>query len=57
MDTLRDKKVLEELWQSGKPPWRVWWWYQAYINKKDMRKITEDEISRYEKFEDQLNCI
>ena len=24
MDTLRDKMVLEELWQSGKPPWRVW---------------------------------
>lgn len=24
MDTLRDKNVLEELWQSGKAPWRVW---------------------------------
>ena len=24
MDSLRDKMVLEELWQSGKPPWRVW---------------------------------
>ena len=24
MDTLRDKMVLEDLWQSGKPPWRVW---------------------------------
>jgi len=24
MDTLRDKMVLEKLWQSGKPPWRVW---------------------------------
>ena len=24
MDTLRDKMVLQELWQSGKPPWRVW---------------------------------
>jgi glucose-1-phosphate cytidylyltransferase len=24
MDTLRDKKVLEELWQSGKAPWKTW---------------------------------
>ena len=24
MDTLRDKKHLEDLWQNGKAPWRVW---------------------------------
>jgi glucose-1-phosphate cytidylyltransferase len=24
MDTLRDKNFLEELWQSGAPPWKVW---------------------------------
>jgi glucose-1-phosphate cytidylyltransferase len=24
MDTLRDKQHLEELWQSGEAPWRVW---------------------------------
>lgn len=24
MDTLRDKNYLEELWMSGKPPWKVW---------------------------------
>ena len=24
MDTLRDKMRLEELWQSGNAPWRVW---------------------------------
>ena len=24
MDTLRDKNVLEELWASGKPPWKIW---------------------------------
>lgn len=24
MDTLRDKNLLEELWQSGKAPWRTW---------------------------------
>ncbi len=24
MDTLRDKKVLEDLWARGNPPWKVW---------------------------------
>ena len=24
MDTLRDKVYLEELWQSGKAPWKIW---------------------------------
>ena len=24
MDTLRDKKLLEELWLSGKAPWKIW---------------------------------
>jgi glucose-1-phosphate cytidylyltransferase len=24
MDTLRDKNVLEELWKSDEPPWKVW---------------------------------
>ena len=24
MDTLRDKRHLEELWQSGRAPWKVW---------------------------------
>ena len=24
MDTLRDKQHLEDLWQSGKAPWKVW---------------------------------
>lgn len=24
MDTLRDKQQLEELWQSGKAPWKLW---------------------------------
>jgi glucose-1-phosphate cytidylyltransferase len=24
MDTLRDKNVLQSLWESGDPPWRVW---------------------------------
>jgi glucose-1-phosphate cytidylyltransferase len=24
MDTLRDKQLLEELWASGKAPWKVW---------------------------------
>jgi glucose-1-phosphate cytidylyltransferase len=24
MDTLRDKNQLEELWASGRAPWKVW---------------------------------
>jgi glucose-1-phosphate cytidylyltransferase len=24
MDTIRDKKLLESLWESGDPPWRMW---------------------------------
>lgn len=24
MDAMRDKVVLEELWESGNPPWRIW---------------------------------
>ncbi len=24
MDTVRDKKLLESLWDSGEPPWRIW---------------------------------
>lgn len=24
MDTLRDKVLLESLWQNGNPPWRIW---------------------------------
>lgn len=24
MDTLREKKLLEELWQSGSAPWKIW---------------------------------
>jgi len=24
MDTIRDKNLLEDLWDSGDPPWRVW---------------------------------
>jgi glucose-1-phosphate cytidylyltransferase len=24
MDTLRDKKLLEDLWNAGSPPWKTW---------------------------------
>lgn len=24
MDTLRDKNLLETLWKSGQPPWKIW---------------------------------
>jgi glucose-1-phosphate cytidylyltransferase len=31
MDTLRDKRLLENLWQSGKAPWKIWEEYDASI--------------------------
>jgi glucose-1-phosphate cytidylyltransferase len=24
MDTIRDKKLLEQLWESDNPPWKIW---------------------------------
>ena len=24
MDTIRDKSILEDLWQSNKAPWKTW---------------------------------
>ena len=24
MDTLKEKTMLEELWSSGEPPWKIW---------------------------------
>jgi glucose-1-phosphate cytidylyltransferase len=24
MDTLRDVRLLESLWESGKAPWKIW---------------------------------
>jgi glucose-1-phosphate cytidylyltransferase len=24
MDTLRDKNLLEDLWQTGQAPWKLW---------------------------------
>ena len=24
VDTLRDKRALEQLWSAGNPPWKVW---------------------------------
>ena len=32
MDTLRDKKLLEELWQTGKAPWKIWEDQREYIS-------------------------
>jgi glucose-1-phosphate cytidylyltransferase len=29
MDTLRDRQLLERLWQEGNPPWKVWDGHQA----------------------------
>jgi len=24
MDTLREKRLLEDLWTTGKAPWKIW---------------------------------
>jgi glucose-1-phosphate cytidylyltransferase len=24
MDTLRDRRILNDLWEGGNPPWRIW---------------------------------
>jgi glucose-1-phosphate cytidylyltransferase len=29
MDTLRDKNILNKLWQEGKAPWKIWQLLQA----------------------------
>jgi glucose-1-phosphate cytidylyltransferase len=29
MDTMRDKKVLEDLWMTGKAPWKIWDTYRV----------------------------
>jgi glucose-1-phosphate cytidylyltransferase len=34
MDTLRDKRLLESLWQSGNPPWKVWEGNDACISDR-----------------------
>ena len=31
MDTQRDKNHLEELWTAGKAPWKVWFWFMAFV--------------------------
>jgi glucose-1-phosphate cytidylyltransferase len=35
MDTLREKKYLESLWQSGNPPWQLWSNEENYANSTD----------------------
>ena len=35
MDTLRDKMALEELWASGKAPWRVWKETSSFNHERD----------------------
>ena len=32
MDTLRDKKLLEDLWQTGNAPWKIWEDQHEYIS-------------------------
>jgi glucose-1-phosphate cytidylyltransferase len=37
MDTLRDKMILQELWDAGNPPWRVW---DTAASEADSRKTS-----------------
>lgn len=39
MDTLREKYILEELWESGKAPWKIW--EGAGMRPRRSRKIEE----------------
>ena len=41
MDTLREKHILETMWQSGKPPWKVW---------DDPRPQTDDGAVHFDPF-------
>jgi glucose-1-phosphate cytidylyltransferase len=41
MDTLRDKMVLQELWDKGSPPWRVW---DASSGQVDARRIPQPAV-------------
>jgi glucose-1-phosphate cytidylyltransferase len=36
MDTLREKNMLEDLWNAGRAPWRIW---DAETKKSDSRKV------------------
>jgi glucose-1-phosphate cytidylyltransferase len=39
MDTLRDKNVLEQMWQSGNAPWRIWNGVQERELKKSQAEV------------------
>jgi len=42
MDTLRDKVLLEELWQTGKAPWKTW----GLADSSAPRSTTETNLGR-----------
>ena len=40
MDTLREMQLLEKLWQSGNPPWKVWRDHKVTEAIKDVEYTT-----------------
>jgi glucose-1-phosphate cytidylyltransferase len=44
MDTLRDKAVLQELWDTGKPPWCVWN-TESSTSPKDISKAPQPAMA------------
>jgi glucose-1-phosphate cytidylyltransferase len=45
MDTLREKRLLESLWQSGKAPWKVWQDASAPFSESSSPRL-EDQIEK-----------
>jgi glucose-1-phosphate cytidylyltransferase len=46
MDTLRDKKLLENLWESGNAPWQIWGEENACISNGSLG-LHRDNSSAY----------
>ena len=44
MDTLRDKKVLEGIWSSDNPPWKIWNGHKVVESKARENKILENHL-------------
>jgi glucose-1-phosphate cytidylyltransferase len=45
MDTLRDKVLLEKLWQSGNPPWMIWDEDALANQGQEQEQISDEDIA------------
>jgi glucose-1-phosphate cytidylyltransferase len=45
MDTLKEKQILEGLWQAGDPPWKIWDRARLEIDNKNSRRIRNVGVS------------